>query len=650
MIALCIFIRYVFPGVAKKHADYTEKIPAARRLVAPAPALPDNRASPVHMHFVPTTPTARLSAQLDRFFPFLRWRRLVSRDTLRADLIAGLVGAVVVLPQGVAFATLAGMPPEYGLYAAMVPAVIAALFGSSWHLISGPTNAISIVVFSSMSVLAEPGSAGYIKLVLTLTLLTGVLQLAMGLARMGALVNFISHTVVIGFTAGAAMLIFAAQIRSFFGVPIARGASFAETLHQFIVHFDDISGYVTAVSAVTLLSAAVVRRYWPRFPYMIVAMLAGSAFAAALNAYFGADKTGITTLGALPQALPLLSAPDLSFDAIRKTLPIALAVTILGLTEAVSIARAIAVKSGQRVDGNQEFIGQGLSNLVGSFFSSYASSGSFNRSGVNYEAGAKTPLAAVAAAVLLVPIIALVAPLAAHLPHAVMAAILFIVAWGLIDLHHILNVLRTSRREAAVLLLTFCAALFAELEFAIYAGVILSLLIYLSRTSQPLVLDVKPDPAPDSYHYTADSGLPDCPQLKMVRINGSLYFGAVDHVQRHLQEIDEHHPQQKHVLIVASGINFVDMAGAEMLAQEARRRRALGGGLYFYRVKDTVRALLQRGGYLAGIGEQNLFAVKTRPLATIYPRLDPDICRACRARIFKQCHIALPNGEPRMKV
>jgi len=587
------------------------------------------------------------AAQFDRYLPFMRWSRRVTRDTLRADLGAGLIGAIVVLPQGVAFAMLAGMPPQYGLYAAIVPAMVAALFGSSWHLISGPTNAISIVVFASMSVLAEPSSAGYIKLVLTLTLLTGLLQLAMGLARMGTLVNFISHTVVIGFTAGAAILIFAAQIRNFFGVPIARGASFAETLHQLVLHLDDISLYVTAVGAVTLLSAMAVRRYWPRFPYMIVAMLAGSVFAAMLNARFGVAATGITTLGALPQALPLLSVPDLSFDAIRRTLPIALAIAILGLTEAVSIARAIAVKSGQRIDGSQEFIGQGLSNIVGSFFSSYASSGSFNRSGVNYEAGAKSPLSAVAAAVLLVPIIALVAPLAAHLPHAVMAAILFIVAWGLIDFHHIRNILRTSRRETAVLLLTFCAALFSELDFAIYAGVILSLLIYLSRTSQPLVLDVKPDPAPDSYHFTGDSGLPDCPQLKMVRINGSLFFGAVDHVQRHLQDIDEHNSQQKHVLIVASGINFVDMAGAEMLAQEARRRCALGGGLYFYRVKDAVRALLQRGGYLAAIGEQNLFAVKTHPVETIYSRLDSDVCRACHARIFRQCHVALPNGEPR---
>ena len=163
---------------------------------------------------------------------------------------------------------------------------------------------------------------------------------------------------------------------------------------------------------------------------------------------------------------------------------------------------------------------------------------------------------------------------------------------------------------------------------------------------RPLVLDVKPDPAPDSYHFTADSGLPDCPQLKMLRVNGSLFFGAVDHVQHNLEQIDELEPRQKNVLIMASGINFVDLAGAEMLAREARRRRAIGGGLYCYRMKDTVREALARGGYLEDIGEHNLFPVKSRPVAEIYPRLDPEICRSCKARIFRECHIALPNGEP----
>ncbi len=589
------------------------------------------------------SPASQWSARL---FPFVRWWPRVNRATLRADAMAGLTGAIIVLPQGIAFATLAGLPPQYGLYAAMVPAVVAALFGSSWHLVSGPTNVISIFLFASLSALAVPNSQEYIRLALTLTFLVGAMQLAMGLARMGALVNFISHTVVISFTAGAACLILTSQIRYFFGMEIPPGASFASTWYVFVSGLDRASPYAVTVGAVTLLTGILFRRLAPRFPYMIVAMIAGGAVAALLNAAFGEARTGIAMVGALPGSLPEFSVPDPSADAIRKTLPVALAVTILALTEAVSIARAIAVKSGQRIDGNQEFIGQGLSNIAGSFFSAYASSGSFNRSGVNFEAGARTPLAAVLSGLMLVPILFAVAPLIAHLPLAVMAAILFLVAYGLVDFRYIARTLKTSRQETAVMLLTFLAAIFASLEFAIYTGVLLSLMLYLTRTSRPLVLDVKPDPAPDSYHYTADSGLPDCPQLKMLRVNGSLFFGAVDHIQTHLEQVDEADPRQKHVLIVASGINFVDMAGAEMLAREAERRRRMGGGLYFYRMKDAVRSLLARGGYLRDIGEDNLFSVKSRPVASIYRKLDSGICRSCKARIFRECHVSLPNGDP----
>jgi len=590
-------------------------------------------------------PSTAAAGRFRRLFPFLRWWPNVGRETLRADAIAGLVGAIIVLPQGVAFATLAGLPPQYGLYAAMVPAVVAALFGSSWHLVSGPTNVISIFVFSSLSVLAAPGSADYIRLVLTLTFLAGVMQLAMGLARLGTLVNFISHTVVVSFTAGAACLIVTAQLRDFFGVELPRGTSFLEIWSHFVLQLDRINAYVTGVGLATLAIAVVSRRLFPRFPYMITAMLAGTGVALALDAAFG-SRTGIANVSPVAGTLPPLSVPDLSPDVIQKALPVAFAVTILALTEAVSIARSIAVKSGQRIDGSQEFIGQGLSNIAASFFSSYASSGSFNRSGLNYEAGARTPLAAVFSALILLAIVLAVAPLISHLPLAVMAAILFMVAYGLVDFRYIAAVLRTSRQETAIMLITLLAALFADLEFAIYAGVLMSLLIYLSTTSHPLIHDVKPDPAPDSYHFTADSGLPDCPQLKILRVNGSLFYGAVDHVQRHLERIDERDPRQKHVLITASGINFVDMGGAEMLAREARRRRAIGGGLYFYRLKDVPRALLERGGYLDVIGRANLFPVKSRPVAAIYRRLDPEICRRCTLRVFRECHVTLPNGEP----
>jgi SulP family sulfate permease len=579
--------------------------------------------------------------------PFLRWLPSVNGTTLRADVIAGLIGAVVVLPQGVAFAILAGLPPHYGLYAAMVPAVVAALFGSSWHLVSGPTNVISIFVFASLSPLAEPGSEQYIRLVLTLTFLTGTIQLVMGLARMGTLVNFISHTVVVSFTAGAACLIVATQFQNFFGIAIPRGASFTEAWYHLFGQIGDINPYVTAVGAITLLAALASRKLFPAVPYMIPAMIAGTLAAAAIERLFPGGGALVPTVGAVSASLPLPSLPDLSPGAVKAMLPVAFAVTILALTEAVSIARSIAVKSGQRIDGSQEFIGQGLSNIAGSFLSAYASSGSFNRSGLNYEAGARTPLAAMFSGLMLVPILFAVAPLIAYLPLATMAAILFLVAYNLVDVHHIASVIRSNRQETAVMALTFGAALFADLEFAIYAGVLMSLILYLMRTSRPQVLDVKPDPAPDSYHFTADSGLPDCPQLKMLRINGSLFFGAVDHVQGQLEAIDAAHPGQKHLLLVSSGINFVDMTGAQALAREAVRRRELGGGLYFYRMKDAVRELLARSGYLRKIGEENIFPVKSRPIAAIYKRLDSEICRRCTARIFRECHESLPNGEPR---
>jgi len=584
---------------------------------------------------------------VSRIFPFLQWWPMVNRQTLRADALAGFTGAVVVLPQGVAFATIAGLPPEYGLYAAMIPAVIAALFGSSWHLVSGPTTALSIVIYSTMSGLAEPGTDEYLRLVLMMTFLTGIFQFAMGLARMGALVNFISHTVVLGFTAGAGLLIMSTQISNFFGISMPRGISFAETLRQTAFGLDDINWIVTSIGLVTLLTGIVVKRRAPRLPYMIIAMLTGSIYAAALGfiPYLDAREQ-IATVKALSGIFPSFSAPDFSLEALRKTASIAVAVTMLGLTEAVSIARAIAVRSEQRIDGSQEFIGQGLSNIAGSFFSAYASSGSFNRSGVNYESGARTPMAAILSAGFLLLIVLLVAPLVQFLPVPTMAGVLFLVARGLIDVPQIRNIFRTSFSETVVLGITLLATLFVQLEFAIYAGVLLSLMLYLKRTSHPLMLDVKPDPSEGSYHFAADTGLPDCPQIKCLRVNGSIFFGAVDHTQQVLHEIGESTPQ-KHVLIVASGINFIDIAGAEFLAHEAKRRRRMGGGLYFYRLKNEVIHLLERGHYMRDIGNKNMFPVKQNAIAEIYPKLDSAVCRDCKLQIFRECRINLPNGDPR---
>ena len=582
-----------------------------------------------------------------KFFPFLRWWPRVTKESVRLDLLAALTGAIVVLPQGVAFASIAGMPPEYGLYAAMIPAIVAALFGSSWHLVSGPTTAASIVLFASLSALAVPGSPEYVKLALTLTFMVGLLELVMGLARLGTLVNFISHSVVIGFTAGAAILIATKQVKNFFGVPIPRGLHFHEVFITLFHQLDKINPYVVAVSMVTLVAGILIKKFARKVPYMIVAMLSGSLVAFLLNRTLGQDVTGITTVGALPDTLPPLSAPDFSLETIKQLAPVALAATLLALTEAVSIARALGARAGQRIDGNQEFIGQGLSNMVGSFFSSYVATGSFNRSGVKYEAGARTPLAAAFAGVMLLGIMLVVAPYADYLPNAAMAGILFLVAWGLIDFHHIAQILRSSRSESVILGATFFGTLFLELEFAIMLGVILSLAFYLNRTSRPRIVSRVPDPRDPHRAFTTDSSLVECPQLKIMRVDGSLFFGAVNHVEQAMQNVDALNPQQKHLMLVAKGINFVDLAGAETLAKEAERRHKMGGGMYLYEVKDTVCGLLHKGGYIKEIGDENIFHSKTEALKTIVnERLDHDICRRCDKRIFRECQQFVPQEEP----
>jgi SulP family sulfate permease len=586
------------------------------------------------------------NAVLRRIFPFLSWWPRVDRSSLRADLIAGLVGAIVVLPQGVAFATLAGMPPEYGLYCAMVPTIVAALWGSSWHAVSGPTNAVSLVVFATVSMIAEPGSAHYVHLVLTLSFMSGIMMLGMGVLRLGTLVNFISHTVVVGFTAGAAMLIFDAQLGNFFGVYVPRNISFLRSLEAFVAQIPYIRPYVLLIAVATLASGILARRYLKQVPYMIAAMLVGSILAFALNQTLGAEYTGIRTLGALPGALPPLSHPDFELENLRKLLAIAVAVTVLGLTEAVSIGRAIALKSGQRIDGNQEFIGQGLSNIVASFFSGYPATASFNRSGLNYEAGARTPLAAAFSSLFLIVVLIFVAPLMAYLPIASMGAILFLVAWGLIDFHSIRTVIRASRPETAVLALTFAATLLLELEFAILVGVVLSLVVYLNRTSRPSMRSLVPNPNhPTRKMAELEPGMAECPQLKILRVEGSIYFGAVSHVGAHFDTLRELYPQQKHLLLLSKSINFVDIAGAELLAREAERRRAMGGRLYFYGLRQPVADMLEHSGFSTQIGQDNIFDRRTEAIGGAFAHLDRSICARCRVRIFTECASVPLEGE-----
>lgn len=566
-----------------------------------------------------------------KLLPFLRWWSFIGWDTLRSDLLAGLTGAVIVLPQGVAFAMIAGLPPEYGLYTAIITPIVAGLFGSSLHLISGPTTAISIVIFSSVSSLAQPGSEEYIRLVLTLTFLAGVYQLAFGLARLGTLVNFVSHSVVVGFTSGAAILIATSQLKHVLGLNLHASHDFVEVWLSLLGKLDQINWYVLAVASVTLVAAVFFRATIPRWPGMLFAMIIGSL----LCFFLKGSEHGISLVGQMPARLPPMSLPDFSFETVREMAPKALAVALLGLIEALSIGRSISSKSRQQIDGNQEFIGQGLSNIVGSFFSSYAGSGSFTRSGINYQAGAITPLSAVFAAILLALLLLLIAPLTAYLPIAAMGGIILMVAYHLVDMHHIKTIIRTSGEETAVLLATFLATLFLDLEFAIYTGVLLSLVLYLNRTAHPRIVNMVPN--------TDSAGPPlvetesECHYLKIIRIDGPLFFGAVNHVNEFFYNIDKNLMRKRNVLVVGCGINFIDVAGAELLAQEARRRRAQRGKLYLCELQPQALEVLQRGGYLETIGKDNIFPSQKEAVAKIVPEADEMICRNCKCHVFKEC-------------
>ncbi|MEO1263075.1 MAG: SulP family inorganic anion transporter [Bacteroidota bacterium] len=576
------------------------------------------------------------SNYLHRILPFLNWWPEVNRGSLKDDLIAGLTGAVIVLPQGVAFAMIAGLPPIYGLYTAMVTPVVAALFGSSKHLVSGPTTAISLVIFASIGQLAEPGSPAFIQYALAATLLTGAIQLAFGLARMGFLINFVSQVVVVGFTAGAAILIMLSQLKHLLGLKIKSGSSLFSSLQLIAENLSGTNFYAFGIGLGTLLTAILIKRFSSKIPNLLAALILSTA----VSYLMGGESVGLRLVGEVPTAFPSFSIPEINLQTLPDLLQTALAIAILGLMSAMAIARSIAQRSGQTIDSNQEFIGQGLSNIIGGFFSCYTGAGSFTRSGVNYDAGAKTPLAAIFASILLLLILLLVAPLIAYLPIAGMAGIIMLVGYNLIDFEFIKTIRKASDRQLVVFFVTLFATLFLDLEYAIFIGVLSSLVFYLQQTSTPNVAVMAPDPEHPTRHFTylIRKDLAECPQLKIIRIDGSIYFGSIASISSQISEImSTAAPDTKYLLIQAKGVNFIDVAGCEWVLSEAKKWEERGGGLYFTGLKRIAQVSLQKGGFKASIGEDHFYYSKEKAVADIYQKLNEDICANCKKRIFLEC-------------
>ncbi|MCB9245243.1 MAG: SulP family inorganic anion transporter [Flavobacteriales bacterium] len=558
----------------------------------------------------------------------------MDRSTFRADLMAGITGAVLVLPQGVAFAMIAGLPPIYGLYTAMISPIVAALFGSSMHTVNGPTTAISIVVFSTLQPYAPEGSLAFIELAIVVTFMTGVMQLLLGALKMGSLINFVSNTVVVGFTAGAALLIAVSQIKHFLGLDIPNGLSFSKSMATIVTHLPQTNIGVLLISSTTLIMAILVKALKPRWPNMLIAMVLGS-----IMAYYVAGRhEEIRFVGELPVGLPPFHIPHFDPEQMRTILSGSFALALLALIQSVAIARSIANRSRQIIDPNQEFIAQGLSNLVGAFFSNYVSGASFTRSAVNYQAGARTPLSAILSAIFVMAIVLFIGPLTEHLPIPVMAGIIMLVAYNLIDFKEIRKILLSNWNEWVILLVTVFCTLFLHLEYAIYSGVILSLVFYLRRTGKPRIIAVAPLQGGEkrSFRNTEIYHTVPCPQLDIIRIDGSLFFGAVDHVRAYLQELEQNN--KKNLLILGDGMNFIDLAGAELLAMEAEKRRERGGALYFSGIKKVTRDFLEEHGFRAEIGEERFYMSKKEAIRGIYARLDRSVCATCTARVFLECN------------
>lgn len=500
----------------------------------------------------------------------------------KADLVAGLTGAILVVPQGIAYALLAGLPPQYGLYTAVIPTLLAALFGDSRQMVSGPTAALSIALFATLAPLAEAGSEAFIALALSLTLLTGLFQLLLGVARLGGLVALVSHSVVVGFTAGAALIIAASQLPAALGLSRDQAEVLLDGGVDLLAGLGVIRPGAALIAVVTLGLCLACRRWRPRWPAMPLALLLATLLAQAIDP--GGEQ--IPRIDAVPAGLPPLVLPRLSLESFSLLAPGAIALGLLGLVEAAAISRALASRTGQRVDANREFIGQGLSNLGGAFFSAYVSSGSFTRSGLNASAGARSSRAAMLAALLLVPMLLLATPWLRFIPTAAIAGLLLLVAINLIDRRAIVEAWRAGKNELSVLLITFVGTLLLALEVAILLGVLTSLALYLRRTTRPPVVPAALHQAPAALRGSLDEAACD-----VVRVDGSLYFGACDSVARRLDAFE-----RPNLVILAAGINFIDLSGIHLLERQARRCRERGGRLYLAWAKPDVLARLRQAG------------------------------------------------------
>ena len=558
---------------------------------------------------------------LRRFFPFLDWFPLRAENA-KADLVAGITCALLAIPQSLAYAQLAGVPAYYGLYAALIPALIGVMFGSSGLLSTGPVAMTSLLTAASISQLAPHGSEQYYAYVILLALVSGVFQVAFGMMRMGVLLNFLSYPVLMGFINAAAIIIGLSQLPAILGIPTAQTTHFLVDIWHVVVNMDSVHeiSLIFGVTAISLLLAF--KKLAPKLPGVLITV----AILTTVSYLIGYEKMGGRIVGEIPRGLPDFSVPPLDWNSTIALLPAGFVIALISFMEAMSSSKVIALKTRTPWDENQELIGQGLAKIAAAFSQSMPVSGSFSRSALNLAAGARTGLSSVFSAAFVLLTLLFFTPLLHHLPKPVLAAIIVVALINLVDYKSIAKSWRARGDDGIAAVVTFVTTLaFApNIQIGILTGIILSLALLLYRLMRPrvAVVGMHPDGTLRDAEYFQLEALH--PKLGAIRFDGSLFFVNVSYFEEAIIKLERSNPDLRYILVVGSGINGIDASGIEMLSNLVDRLKAGGVTLGLSGVKRQVKEVMDRTGLTGTIGADNIFPTDAAALGALLPRLAPE--------------------------
>ena len=554
-----------------------------------------------------------------RFVPFTSWiGELKNPAVLKADVIAGITVALVLIPQSMAYAQLAGLPVYYGLYASFLPGMIAAIFGSSRQLATGPVAVVSLLTATALEPIAGNNPEAYLMYAIILAIFVGIFQLMLGMLKLGVLVNFLSHPVVIGFTNATAIIIATSQLSKFFGVTVDKAEHHYETVWWVIEAAVDHGHLPTLGMAILSLALLIlIKRYFPRQPNVLIAVVATTLLAW----YFEFEEKGGAVVGNIPTGLPGLVIPSAEWSEVSSLVSTAIAIALIGFMEAISIAKAMAARTKQKLHPNQELIGQGIGNIVSGMFQGYAVSGSFSRSAVNMNAGAMTGFSSIVTGIVVGITLLWLTPLLYHLPQATLAAVIIMAVVNLIKIEPIKYAWKVQPEDGIVAIVTFVLTLglAPHLEEGIIIGVLLSLGLFLHRTMRPriAVLSRHPD---GMLRDASVFDLPTCPHISVIRFDMSLYFANTGYFEETILERAASKPELKYIIIDAESINAIDATGEEMLHSLAEALSEAGVELLFARTKLQIRVVFIRTGFVDLLGEDHFFPTRTDALEYAWNR------------------------------